>query len=400
MMRRFSIVVACLMILPAPAGSRPMEPADEIVLGMSTALSGPASALGTDMRAGVQAAIDEANRAGGVHGRRVRLVALDDGYEPARTAPNMHTLIDDEKAVAIVGNVGTPTAVAAIPIAVESSTPFVGAYSGAGVLRKTPPDRCVINFRASYAEEVGTMVDALIDRAGLRPEQIAFFTQRDAYGDAGYAGGMAALKRRGLTDEAAVAHGRYERNTEAVENALADILGAKTPARAVIMVGAYKPCARFIRMAAEQDLKATFLNVSFVGSGPLAAELGSAGEGVIVTQGVPHFGRDVPIAREYRAALGASDATAKPGFGSLEGYAVMRMMLRGMDRIAERPDRASIIAGLEGLGTFDLGMGTLLSLSADEHQACHQVWPTVIRQGAVVAVKWDELFARPSAGVP
>jgi ABC-type branched-subunit amino acid transport system substrate-binding protein len=83
---------------------------DEVVLGMSAAFSGPASALGNDMRAGITAAIEECNRAGGVHGRNVRLAALDDGYEPARAAPNMRRLVDEEKVVAIVGNVGTPTA--------------------------------------------------------------------------------------------------------------------------------------------------------------------------------------------------------------------------------------------------------------------------------------------------
>ena len=85
----------------------------EIVLGMSTALSGPAADLGHRMRAGVQAAIDETNARGGVRGRKLRLVALDDGYEPSRTAPNMHKLIEDEHVLCVVGNVGTPTAIAA-----------------------------------------------------------------------------------------------------------------------------------------------------------------------------------------------------------------------------------------------------------------------------------------------
>jgi len=394
-----AVIVAAVGMLGAsqPAGS-PAQ--DEIVLGMSAPLSGPSAALGTDMRAGIEAALDEANRAGGVHGRRLRLIALDDGYEPSRCAPNMHRLVEQERVAAVVGNVGTPTAVVALPIAIESSTPFVGAFTGAGVLRKSPPDRCVINFRASYAEEVGAMVDALIDRAGLRPEEVAFFTQRDAYGDAGYAGGIAALRRRGLKDDAAIAHGRYERNTEAVENGLADIMSAATPARAVIMVGAYKPCASFIRMARQQQLRVTFLNVSFVGSGPLAKELGSDGDGVIVTQVVPHFASDLPLTRQYRAALSAAEHPGAPGFGSLEGYTVARMMLLSLDRIPGVPDRAAIVGSLEGLGRFDLGLGAQLELSPTEHQACHQVWPTVLRDGAVVAAGWDELFPHPRAEAP
>ena len=220
----------------------------EIRLGMSTALSGAAANLGTDMRQGVLAGLDRANRAGGIHGRRLRLIALDDGYEPARTAPNMRQLLEKENVLAVIGNVGTPTAIAALPIASEDKTLFYAAFTGAGVLRKTPPDRYVINFRASYAEETGAMIDALIDGAGLKIEDIAFFTQRDGYGDAGFAGGIAALKRHGLKDGNAVLHVRYERGTLGVENAVADLLYADHEPRAVVMIGTYAPCAKFIKV--------------------------------------------------------------------------------------------------------------------------------------------------------
>ena len=283
--------MAALLLGPPPAAAED----DEILLGMSTALSGPAAELGENMKTGVLAALEEANRGGGIAGRSLRLVALDDQYEPAQTVPNMRELIDEKKVVAVVGNVGTPTAVAAIPIANETKTPFYGAFTGAGVLRKTPPDRYVINYRASYAEETAAMVDALVEQAGFRANEIAFFTQRDAYGDAGFVGGIAALQRHGLASEHDVAHGRYERNTLAVENGLAEVLQADPPPRAVIMVGAYAPCARFIELARDVGLDSLFLNVSFVGAAPLLAALGEKGEGVIVTQVVPHFDSDSPI---------------------------------------------------------------------------------------------------------
>ena len=161
------------------------------------------------MRDGVEAALAEANRNGGVRGRNLKLIALDDGYEPKRTVPNMRQLIHEDNVLAVIGNVGTPTAVSAIPIAIKAKTPFFGAYTGGGVLRKSPPDRYVINYRASYAEETAAMVDALILEGGMRPDEIAFFTQRDAYGDAAFVGGIAALKEHGLESEIHVAHGRY-----------------------------------------------------------------------------------------------------------------------------------------------------------------------------------------------
>lgn len=368
-----------------------VDSSETIRLGMATALSGPAADLGLNMRAGVQAALDEINRAGGIRGRKLELIALDDGYEPTRTAPQMRRLIDEHRVVAVVGNVGTPTAVAAIPIANETKTPFFGAFTGAGVLRRTPPDRYVINFRASYAEETAAMVNALLGPCALKPEEIAFFTQRDAYGDAGYTGGISALKKHGLKDENAVAHVRYERNTLAVEKALADLLALPTPPKAVIMVGAYAPCAEFIRQAREYELNAIFLNVSFVGPTSLAKALGTAGEGVIVTQVVPHFDSELPAVREYRAALRAFEPSAALSFGSLEGYLATRLLCRSMEHISGRPDRESIIEALEGMGMFDLGLGEPLKLGKDDHQASRRVWPTILRQGKFTELKWEEL---------
>ena len=218
----------------------------EILLGMSTVLTGPTAELGKNMKQGVLIGLDRTNRTGGVNGRQVRLIAFDDGYEPARTSPNMRGLIDQKQVMAVIGNVGTPTAIVAVPIAKEKKVLFYAPFTGAGVLRKSPPDRYVINYRASYAEETSAMVDALIDKAGMQPHEIAFFTQKDGYGDAGYVGGIAALKRHGLKNEKSVTHVRYERNTIFVENALATVIGSNSLPRAIMMVGAYAPCAKFI----------------------------------------------------------------------------------------------------------------------------------------------------------
>lgn len=388
------MAVAIALVASSAISASPPQTEDEIVLGMSTALSGPAAALGRNMRDGVDAALHEANRQGGVHGRQLKLITLDDGYEPSRTAPNMHQLIDEHNVLAVIGNVGTPTAVAAIPIANQKKTLLFGAFTGAGALRKTPPDRYVINYRASYAEETAAMVDALVNDAGIKLEEIAFFTQRDAYGDAGFVGGIAAMQRHGLKDDKWVAHGRYERNTIAVENGLADIIGARVPVKAVIMVGAYAPCAEFIRLAHEFEFKPLFLNVSFVGSEPLAEALGAIGDGVIITQVVPHFDASLPIVREYRAALASLPEKREPNLGSLEGYISGRILIYALRRIDAVPDRESVIDALETLGEFDIGVRQKLKIGPSQHQACRKIWPTVIRKGRIVPFSWVELRKR------
>ena len=368
--------------------------ADELVFGMSAALSGPAAELGQNVKAGVEAAFHEANQSGGIHGKMLRLVALDDGYEPSRTGPNIHALIDSYDVLAIIGDVGAPTAVVAAPIAIRSKTLFFGAYTGAGVLRKTPPDRYVINFRASYAEETEAMVDALINDLGLLPDEIAFFTQRDAYGDAAYAGGIRALKRHGLLREADVAHGRYERNTDAVENGLADILLTYPPARAVIIAGAYQPSASFIKLARSNGLDAIFLNVSFVGADPLRRALGDDGEGVVITQVVPHYDSALPIVQSYRRALASADSGATPSFASLEGYISAQILLKAVRSIKSDIDRESIVNALEDLNSFRIGIDSPLTLSSTTHQACHQVWPTVIQRDRILPLDWKSLQTR------
>jgi branched-chain amino acid transport system substrate-binding protein len=386
-----ALTIALAILAPVAGNGAPISADAEIVLGMSTALSGPAAELGENMRTGVLAALDEANRAGGIGGRTLRLVSLDDQYEPAQTVPNMRALIDDHAAVAIVGNVGTPTAVAAIPIANESKTPFFGAFTGAGVLRKTPPDRYVINYRASYAEETTAMVDSLIEKAGMQVNEIAFFTQRDAYGDAGFVGGITALRRHGLASEHDVAHGRYERNTLAVENGLAEILQADPMPRAVIMVGAYAPCARFIELMRDLAPDILFLNVSFVGAAPLSKALGDKSEGVIVTQVVPHVDAEVSIVAEYRKAMSVMDDGVASTFGSLEGYIATRILLQALRSRDGSVTRESVIDSLEGLGSFDIGLGVPLHLGPDDHQASHTVWPTILRGGRIEPLEWAEL---------
>jgi ABC-type branched-subunit amino acid transport system substrate-binding protein len=372
----------------------------EIILGMSTVLSGPAAALGEDMREGVLTGFERANRAGGVNGRKLRLVALDDGYEPSRTAPNMRQLLDVENVLAVIGNVGTPTAIVAIPIAMEQKTLFFAAYTGAGLLRNKPPDRYVVNYRASYAEETGSMIDGLLDDLGFKPEEIAFFTQRDGYGDAGFNGGIAALKRHGLKDEKAILHVRYERNTLAVENAVASLILAEHPPSAIVMVGVYAPCARFIQQCREAGLRALFLNVSFVGSVPLAKELGKTDAPVVVMQVVPSpLDMSLPIVREYVADLHALDSSATPSFGDLEGYIAARIFIKALEQIKGVPTRESIVNAIEGLGKFDIGLGEPLDLGPEEHQACHRVWPTILKNGAFTPFQWKDIAGLVKRGL-
>jgi len=346
-----------------------------VTVGMSTALTGPAGALGTGVMMGVSAYFRVANLAGGVHGRALRLVTLDDAYEPGRCASNVRSLIDESHVFAIVGNVGTPTAAVTVPIVNEKKVPFFGAFTGAGLLRKSPPDRYVVNYRASYEQETAEMVRGIVQDLGIQPAAIAFFTQDDGYGDSGIAGAAKALRAIGFDRAELLPHGRYPRNTSNIEGGLAKVLGARVWPRAVIMVGTYAPCAKFIRLAKRYGLDAVFANVSFVGSDAVSSELGRDGDGVVVTQVVPHYGSDLPLVREYRAAV------ADVSFASLEGFIVGKAFVEALRQAGPGASPERFLETLESGQPLDLGLGSTCVLSPTMHQLSDRVWPTYIRGG-------------------
>ncbi|MCC5811029.1 MAG: ABC transporter substrate-binding protein [Ectothiorhodospiraceae bacterium] len=363
----------------------------EFRVGIVAPFSGPASSLGEGMRQGIEAHFAEVNRGGGVHGREVRLISRDDQYEPQRSAPNTRELIQQEDVLAMIGNVGTPTAIVTIPLHNRYETLLFGAFTGAGVLRRDPPDRYVINFRASYFQETAAMIDGLME-AGVRPEEMAFFTQNDGFGDAGYNGAMAALRARGYSNPENLAHGRFTRNTQNIHQGLATILEAPVEPRAVIMVGTYGPMSSFIREASQDLPNAVFLNVSFVGSQALVDALGDLAEGVIVTQVVPPYDADLPAVADYRRALRAYDSSLSPDFVSLEGYLAARLFIEALKKAGPEANRESLVDAMLGLGQVDLGVGEMLSLAPGDHQASDGVWPTQVRNGRFEPVNWARLF--------
>jgi branched-chain amino acid transport system substrate-binding protein len=298
-------------------------------------------------------------------------------------------LIDTEHVRAIVGNVGTPTAVVTVPIVNEKKVPLFGAFTGAGVLRKTPPDRYVFNVRASYADETAEMVRGLLEDRHLNPNDIGFFTQDDAYGDAGFAGAVKALEAHGFKSAENLPHGRYARNTLDVEDGLAHLLDPRVHPKAVIMVGTYKPCAKFVTLARKNGLHAIFANVSFVGSADLLKELGKDAEGVVITQVVPHWSADFPILKEYR------ESRLEPGFVSLEGFLVGRAFTEVLRAAGPNPTPELFVQAAESGTQFDLGVGKPQALSKTRHGFSSSVWPTVIVRGEFRAFSnWNELKVR------
>ena len=344
--------------------------ADRVRFGQSAAFTGPAQELGIGVRMGIEAAFAEANRGGGVHGRMLELVALDDGYEPTQAISNTMQLIEGEEVFALIGEVGTPTSRSAAPVASEAAIPFIAPFTGAAFLRDESWGN-IINLRASYAQETEEMVARLTSDLGF--DRIAIMYQDDSFGRAGYQGALAALQRRNMEP---VSIGLYPRNTTAVKTGLLDLMQGDP--QGVIVVGAYRPVATLISWARHIGLDSVFINISFVGSNALAQELGPTGEGVFVTQVVP-FPTDVsqPVVAAYQRALADLDPSAEPGFVSLEGYLAGRLAIAGLERCGRAVDRLCFLDSLLRGDVIDID-GFLLSYGAGDNQGSDQVFVTVI----------------------
>jgi ABC-type branched-subunit amino acid transport system substrate-binding protein len=333
----------------------------EIRFGISAPLTGPAKELGQHMKLDIEAAFGVANANGGIYGRQLNLIAADDGYEPARTATTMKQLYERDQVFGLVGNVGTPTAVVALPYALDRKMLFFGAFTGAGLLRNDPPDRYVFNYRASYAEETAAVVNYLVKVKRLFPEQIAVFAQQDAYGDAGFAGVEKAIRSLQGGNDSPILRLNYQRNIVDVDDAVAQLQHnsaqlqqrRRLPIKAVIMVPTYRAAAKFIEKTRDIYPDMIYTSVSFVGSTALADESMLLGKryatGIIVTQVVPTVDGHSSLVLDYKSALAKYFPGEAPDYVSLEGYVDAAVLLAALQRNGAQLDTEKLVETFENL---------------------------------------------------
>ncbi len=365
----------------------------EILLGQSAAFKGAAAGLGTELWRGAQAYFDKVNAAGGVNGRKIRVVSMDDGYEGDVTLPNTVKLITQDNVFALFGYVGTPTLVKALPAIQNYSDQGLFLFSnftGAQPQREPPHNKYVFNVRASYRQETAALVKNF-EKLGLN--KIGIFIQNDAYGRSGEDGVARALKEKGL---AIVAETTYERNVPYetdMDKQVADLKAAG--ADAVICVGAYNQCAAFIRDVRKAGWDVPIANLSFVGANQLLLKLveeekasGKTMTAHLVNSQVVPCWTDTSnaLVAEYRADMDQDNPQLPPelqdpgykpfpySFGALEGYLNAKIFVAILKKTPAKLTRKSFIKAAESTKGLDLGMGSKLSFSPANHQASSQVF--------------------------
>jgi branched-chain amino acid transport system substrate-binding protein len=374
------LAVLVCVILCFSAWSQAQAPgisASEILIGSCSALDGPARQLGLQMVMGATAYFNMINEQGGVNGRKLRLVAYDDGYDPEK-APECFRRLQKDNIFVGAFFVGTPTAAKYLPLAEERKLPVVGLFTGAQFLYE-PFHHYVINIRASYFDETREQVDNLL---AIGMKKIAVIHPNDAFGAAVLDGVKAAMKRHGMIPSTVAS---YQRNTIDVIQAVETVQHAG--ADAVVLVGPYAPVAEIVHKARRDNWSPLFLTVSFVGTDDFIHEAGPDAEGTVITQVVPPYSStELPTVDLYRRQLAKYFATAKPGFVSLEGFVDAMVLVEGLKRAGKNPTRESLIRALESIHDYDTGLGPKLKLNftASSHKGFRNVYATVVKDGVAV----------------
>jgi len=317
-------------------------------VGESAVFSGPVADTGNHYRAGIALYFDEANRAGGVNGRKLELIALDDGYDAKRTAENTRTLIDEKKVFALIGYTATANLIAAMPIAEAAKVPMFAPLVGTTSFRQKH-NRYLFHVRASYENELSRIVQQI---AVTGNDNVAVVFQDSAFGKSNRDTLLALLQAQKLKLAQAL--------PMAISAAsAADIAGqvAQAKAGAVIMIMAGKMSEVLIRDLKAAGIGSTIytISVGVVDARAASANLKGALRGVVTASVVPspRLSR-YEIVKAYRTALTAAGAQAD-NYTVLEGYIAAKVFTEGLRRAGRNPTREGFITAIEGLGKLDLG---------------------------------------------
>lgn len=319
---------------------------DKILIGQSAGFTGSVAGTVKELTAGAQLYFDHVNAKGGVHGRKIALESMDDGFDPKRSPEVFKKLIEEKKVFAMFLSRGTPTNEAAYPVLEAAKVPLVGPSTGA-MSMYNPPRKYMFPVRASYQSETFKIVPQLVN---MGINRIALLYVEDSFGKDGLAGVQQAMKEAKLEPVAVASHAR---GGTKVEEAVAAI-GATDP-QAVIMITLADAGVAFVKQMKASGKSPMFITLSNNSSNAFIKNLGTDGLGLAVSQVSPYpFSGSEAITREYLALLKGRQDLA-PSYSSMEGFIAAKVLVEGLRRAGKEPTREKLIAGLESMKQFDLG---------------------------------------------
>lgn len=368
--KKLPLTRACASIFLALAASG--ATAAELVIGQVAPLSGVLASTGKQMVLGGQIYLDHVNASGGVHGKKIRLLVLDDGYKVDETLRLTRELVAQSEVLALFGFAGTSNVGKLLEenVMAQAGISLVAPYTGGEPLR-TPFNPWIFHVRAGYADEAEHMVQQVTT---LGMARIAVMYQNDGFGQAGLAGVEAAVAKRGLKLSIAAP---YERNTDKVEEAVKAIIGSD--AQAVIMISVNKPTSAFVKRYREAGGGAQLYNISVVDPAEIVKLAGLRNaHGLGISQVVPYpYQANLPATREYQVLLSRYAPEASVTYTSFEQFLGAKVLVEALRRAGPNPTRARIGKALENLGSHDLG-GFTVNYSPTNRIGSRYVAVTVI----------------------
>ena len=370
-MKRFAFLLAGVVLLIPGGGAGAAEAGvadNEVLIGQSGVLSGPLGSLGLELQEGANLYIDRVNAAGGVHGRRIRLLSMDDAYDPKRTVENTRKMIEQDKVFALFGYSGTPTTLAVLPLVEQHRVPLIAPFTGVDVLRDKY-SRYVFNVRARYSDEIEEMVRQLTT-TGVKKIAVAYLN--NAFGKSGLASVEAAMKKRGLQISGAVPV-----EVESTQLAASVKSLAQASPDAIILATAGKPTSDFIGAYQKTGLKPQFFALSVVSSHQLTQALGDESRGVVISQVMPYpWKRGVPIVNELQG-LASAKGVKNITYNHMEGFVYAKVLVEALRGAGRKLTREGLVRGLESMEGRDLG-GLTVGFSEGNHNASTYVDLTIV----------------------
>lgn len=361
--RTIVLIVLALVLFGAGAGwaKDPGVTDTEVTIGTSAGLTGPIAMWGNRMaRIGPQAYFNYINDQGGVHGRKINHVVLDDGYQPPRSVANHKRLIQREKVFALLLSMGTPTVTAAISTIIRNEVPLIAPATGA---HKWGYDYRphVFQVGADYWHMAAVAVDYVVQERALK--RWCVFYQDDDYGKDVLNGTINQLKKHNLE---LVATETYKRGGIDVSGQVAKLRAANCD---IVMLGTvYRAGSLFMREKEKMGW-----DVQTVGIAPTATQTfvdlsGSAGVGHLNTMSNPPIDSERPGVVEFRTLMQKYFPEEKISEEALYGFIAAKTFVAGLQAAGRELTRASLITGMESLQEYDNGITDTITFGPEDHQ--------------------------------
>ena len=356
--------------------------AQDIVIGQVASMTGSNGAdLGQGLQVGLRVAIAQANEAGGIAGRKLRLAVRDDKYIPEDTVRLTQELLDQENPIALAGYRGTANTIALVKsgLLTQAAIPLVGTLTGAGELQGAAN---IFHVRTSYRDEISQIVGQL---SRMSISKIGLFYVDDAFGQAGRDALEKALAAQGTKAAAIAAYNKAPDKLNVTIDLAVETLVAAAP-QAIVMVAVGEPVYEFVKRIRARLPAARLVSLSVVDSGVMLSKVGiQMAHGIGFSQVFPYpYNDTVKLVREYRSQLLKHGAGVTPNYFNLEGYISGRVLIDALRRSGPNPTRQRLLDALNKPGEINLD-GFFLKFDPQTNNASRFTELTVIsREGRLI----------------